>query len=313
MSELRRQITGGGVSLRRGLWSLWVVNRFEALLAYNVGYMLLLGAAGLAAGATVDRLWLLGPLFGGVILSKSQASVADAIHDYEADRSNPQKSYVSEAVDVIGERSSRTFLVVQLLGGLLLWGYLTHVTGSLVYLLAGVGISFFGYTYSYPPRFKEWNVFNHVVTSGVDVTCILLPGLLLVTGAPASAHLGVFAIVFAYSMAFHVMHQAGDTYYDRRRSISTFTTTVGVGAAVAFSAGSLLLAAAIAALVGFPVIAVATAAYGGYFLWLYRRVRGEPEQSQSDVVSASFSVARCATLLNLSLTADFALVAASYL
>ena len=294
-----------GSSIREYVWSLWIVNRYEALLAYNVGYFFIVVAAGLYVGFDPSRLPLIGVLFGAVIMMKSQASIADALHDYEADRANPEKSYVSRSVDVIGEEHARTLLVSQILLSMVLWGYLTYVTVDALYLVAGAVACFFGYTYSYPPRFKERGFFNHLVTSGVDVTCVLLPGLVLLTGESLAVFLPVLLVVFWYSLAFHVMHQAGDTYQDRQASMSTFTGAVGVSNAILASAVFLALAAAVAAYARYPLIAAVCIGYGAYFLFVYRWSRGEPSKRKSRVVSRAFSVARCASVLNVAFALDF--------
>lgn len=292
-------------SIREYVRSLWIVNRYEALLAYNVGYFCIVVAVAVSVGLDASRLPLLGVLFGAVIAMKSQASIADALHDYEADRANPEKSYVSRSVDVLGEENARTLLVSQLLVSMLLWGYLTHRTGEPFYLVAGAVACLFGYTYSYPPRFKERGFLNHLVTSGVDAACVLLPGLVLLTAAPPATFLPVLVVAFWYSLAFHVMHQAGDTYQDRRASMSTFTGSVGVGAAVLASVAFLSIAAGVAAYARYPLIAAVCVGYGAYFLLVYARTRGEPSQRRSRAVSEAFSVARCASILNAAFALDF--------
>ena len=294
-----------GSSIREYVWSLWIVNRYEALLAYNVGYFCIVAAVGLYVGLDTSWLPLFGVLFGAVITMKSQASIADALHDYEADRANPEKSYVSRSVDAIGEEAARTLLVSQLLLSMFLWGYLTHATADPFYLAAGAVACFFGYTYSYPPRFKERGFLNHLVTSGVDVTCVLLPGLVLLTGESLATFLPILLVVFWYSLAFHVMHQAGDTYRDRQASMSTFTGSVGVSNAVLASAAFLALAAAVAAYARYPLIATVCIGYGAYFLFVYRWSRGEPSKRKSKIVSRAFSVARCASVLNVAFALDF--------
>ncbi|PSP78799.1 prenyltransferase [Halobacteriales archaeon QS_1_68_20] len=296
-------------SVRQFVWALWIINRYEALLAYNIGYFTMIFAGGYYVGIELSNLWLYGALFGAVLMMKSHASVADALHDYDADSQNVEKSYVAESVDIFGEENARTFMILEILVSLFLWGYLTHVTGDVLFLTAGVVSVFFGYTYSYPPRFKERNIFNHVVTSGVDVSCLLMPGFLLLTGEPATRFLPIAAVVFCYSLAFHIMHQAGDTYQDRQASISTFTTYVGLDAALAISSVLLLAAAAISVYLRYPLIALACIGYGFYLVALYYQTYVQPEKEQSLSVSRAFSVARCASILNFTLAADFFILA----
>lgn len=266
-------------------------------------------AGGYYVGIELSDLWVYGALFGAVLMMKSHASIADALHDYDADSQNSEKSYVAESVDVFGKENARTFMILEILVSLFLWGYLTHYTGDLFYLAAGVVSVFFGYTYSYPPRFKEQNIFNHLVTSGVDVTCLLLPGFILLTGEPVTRFVPVAVVVFCYSLAFHIMHQAGDTHQDRQASISTFTTYVGLDASLAISSVLLLTAAAVSVYYRYPLIALACIAYGFYLLALYYQTYVQPEKEQSLSVSRAFSVARCASILNFALAVDFLILA----
>lgn len=296
-------------TVRQFAWSVWIINRYEALLAYNIGYFSMIFAGAYYVGIEQTELWLFGVLFVAVLMMKSHASIADALHDYEADSQNVEKSYVAESVDFFGEENARTFMILEILVSLFLWGYLTHYTGDILYLVAGVVSVFFGYTYSYPPRFKEQNIFNHIVTSGVDVTCLLMPGFILLTGQPAIEFVHIGVIVFCYSLAFHIMHQAGDTYQDRQASISTFTTYVGLDAAIGISSVLLLSAAALSVYYRFPLIALACIGYAFYLLALYYQTYIQPERDQSLSVSRAFSVARCASILNFSLAADFVVLA----
>lgn len=296
-------------SKQRSVWQyakqLWIINRFEALFAYNIGYFSILTTGALAFGAELEQLWLLVPLFGAVIFMKSQASVADALHDYDADKQNSEKEYVAQSVDYLGEDYARTFLFLQVLASFLFWGYLTVYTNNIFYLVAGIVSNFFGYTYSYPPRFKERNIFNHIVTSGVDVACIFLPGFVLLTGKAPATFYDTVGIIFFYSLAFHIMHQAGDTYQDRQSSISTFTQYVGVDRAVGISALLLLVSSVIAIHARLALIAAGGATYAIYFLALYYRTYVESEKEQSLSVSRSFKISRCATSLNFLLAVDF--------
>lgn len=282
----------------------WTINRFEALLAYNIGYFLIIAAIPQSLEVLLSRLDYLFMFFVAVIFMKGQASIADAIHDYTLDEENPQKSYVPRAVDFFGESNAWTLLVVQMLVSLFFWGYLTFLTGSLVFLVAGVVSNFFGFTYSYPPRFKELGVRNHLMTSTVDVTCLLLPGALLLTGGIPTEIVAVIAIVFLYSFAYHVLHQAGDTYYDRSTGIDTFTQTIGVANSLALSSVLVFVATLIAVAFDYFLVGVLLFAYAAYFFRLYLRVRDEHEQRQSDIVSEGFRISRCATLLNITLAAN---------
>jgi 4-hydroxybenzoate polyprenyltransferase len=294
--------------LTEGFHAFWIINRFEALLAYNIGYFLIIAAIPQSTDVLVSRLDYLLMFFVAVVLMKGHASIADAIHDYALDEDNPQKSYVPRSVDFFGESNAWTLLVVQILVSIFFYGYLTYVTGSLVFLLAGVVLAFFGFTYSYPPRFKEQGVYNHLMTSTVDVTCLLLPGALLMTGELSAEILAVVTIVFFYSFAYHVLHQAGDTYYDRSTGIDTFTQTIGVNHSLVLSAMVVLLATAIAIVFELFLFALAAFVFTAWFIYLYASVRDDHEQQQSDVVSDGFRISRCATTLNVSLAVNLFLI-----
>lgn len=297
--------------LTEGLHAFWIINRFEALLAYNVGYFLIIAAIPQSLDVVMARLDLLVVYFVAVVLMKGHASIADAIHDYSLDEENPQKSYVPRSVDFFGKSNAWTLLVVQILVSIFFYGYLTYVTGSLVYLLAGVVLAFFGFTYSYPPRFKEQGVYNHLMTSTVDVVCLLLPGALLLTGGIPTEIVAVVAIVFLYSFAYHVLHQAGDTYYDRKTGIDTFTQTIGVANSLLLSVALVVVAMLIAVVFDLFLIGLVTLAYGAHFLVLYLRAHERDEQQQSDIVSEGFKISRCATLLNVTLAVNVFIVGVS--
>lgn len=297
--------------LTRAPHAYWTINRFEALLAYNIGYFLIIAAIPQSIPVLASRLDYLLMFFVAVIFMKGQASIADAIHDYTLDEENPQKSYVPRSVDFFGESNAWTLLVVQMLVSLFFWGYLAYLTGSLVFLVAGVVSNFFGFTYSYPPRFKELGVRNHLMTSSVDVTCLLLPGALLLTGGIPTEIVAVIAIVFFYSFAYHVLHQAGDTYYDRSTGIDTFTQTIGVANSLALSSLCVIVATLIAIAFDYFLIGAMMFVYSVYFLHLYVRIRDKHEKQQSDIVSEKFRISRCATLLNVTLAANLFILGSS--
>lgn len=286
------------------LHAFWIVNRFPSLLAYNVGYLLLI--ISLSQDPTV--LWThsveILVFFFGIVLMKAHASIADALHDYDKDRDNPQKSYVAQSVDTLGKMNAHTLMAVELIVGLALVGYLSYRTGNPLYVLVGITLSFFGYTYSYPPRFKERGVFNHVVTSSVDVLCILMPGVVLLAGGLSTTAMLVGGIVFLYSFAYHIMHQAGDTYYDRETGIETFTTAIGTEWALLLSAGLLGVAAVFALVLEYYLTAAVLVVFALNFGRIYRNSHRYDEQVQSDMISDGFDISRCATILNVALTAN---------
>lgn len=291
-------------NLERRLGAVWTVNRLGGMLGLNVGYFLVIVAAAGDLSVVADRAGLLGLLFVAVIAMKCQASNADAIHDYDADRENPHKTHVPWAVDTLGRSTTKALLGGQLLVSMAAWTGLTWATGNPGYVAAGVVSNALGVTYSFPPRFKERGFLNHVVTTTVDAFCVVLPGVWLVLGGltPLAAALVVFTT--AYVLAFHIMHQAADTYYDRVVGISTFTQSVGVADSVLVSSLLSLSVGVFAICFGLLLIGVGGLAFGAFLYGLYRDVRGKTEKRQSDVVSERFSVSYWATGLNALMAAS---------
>lgn len=276
----------------------WTINRYTELIPYNVMYFSIIGALAVNAGTLVDDLGGVVVLFGAVVVMKGQASVADAIHDYELDKENPEKSFVARSVDRMGFERAWTLLVVQGFGSMVLWGYLSWTSGTPLFFAAGLVSNLLGFTYSWPPRFKERGVFNHVVTTFVDIGCIIYPGLVLVgvgLGAPVVA---VIAITAAYSFAYHVMHQAGDTFYDRQSGIDTFTQSIGLDLALLVTIALLAVSVALSVVIDFHLMAAVTLVYSVYFVRMYVLVRGNGEREQTEIVNRRFSTTRCATILN---------------
>ncbi|RRJ34082.1 UbiA family prenyltransferase [Halocatena pleomorpha] len=283
--------------------AFWIINRFPSLLAYNVGYLLII--IGIShRPAVMGRALEIAIFFFAVIFMKAHASIADAIHDYPIDRMNPEKSYVPDSVDTIGKKNARTLMIVELLLGLWLWGYLSYLTGDPLYVTIGAISSFFGYTYSYPPRFKEQGAINHLVTSAVDVLCILLPGIVLLSQKLTTVSIVLLGVVFLYSYSYHIMYQIGDTYYDRKSGISTFTQRLGVANSLLVSLGLLAVAAAVSLIINYILLTVVLLFFAVNFTRIYIRACEMGEQRQSDFVSSSFDISRCATVINISLAAN---------
>ncbi|MFC6823612.1 hypothetical protein [Halopelagius fulvigenes] len=163
------------------------INRLPETLGYNVAYVLL--AAGIASpGYSVffsrEDVALIALVFGAAMLTKMQASIADTLHDYAVDKANPEKEVTSHAVEEFGHETAYTLLVGELVLGLVLWALVSLETNSALFVAWGSVLALCGFAYSYPPRFKEWGVFNHIVTTGADVFCVLLP-LIWVVGTPS--------------------------------------------------------------------------------------------------------------------------------
>lgn len=281
------------------LGMIWRINRFDGLLGLNIGYLLIILALSRSPAVVWEQLPLVGVFFGAVLLMKAQASVADALHDYSADSENPHKSHVANRVDEVGESYAMVLLVGQFGLSLVLWWVLTWVTGDPFFFIVGAVSNFLGFTYSYPPRFKEWGFVNHVVTSSVDVFCVVVPGTLLLVDDIGLLEIGVFSIVFIYSFAYHIMHQAGDTYYDRMSGMETFTQKLGVSDSV--FASLVLGAAAVfsAFCLGLFVVGAGVAAFATHLYRIYDKIIGKNERNQSDIVSNQFRIAIWATGLNV--------------
>lgn len=289
--------------------TVYIINRFEALLAYNVGYLLVILAIAHDPARILGRVGLLAVFFAAVLLAKGEASIADALHDYEADRTNPEKSYVSEAVDWLGRGRAAALLAVQVVLSFAACLYLTYVTGHPIFVFAAVWGNFIGFFYSYPPRFKERGVLNHVLTTSGDIVCVLLPGAVLLVGALGPIDWAAIGVVAAYAFAYHVLHQAADTYYDRQAGLDTFTQSVGVAPAVGIAAVFTGVATVVAFSQGLLVGAVTLVAT--VHLWrLYARASDASERRATELVAENFSISTWATVLNVSTAASVAVAKA---
>lgn len=284
--------------------AVWTINRFGAMLGLNVGYLLIIVALAPEVGVVRDRAGILAVFFGAVILMKGQASVADAMHEYDVDVENPFKSHVPTAVDALGRENAMALFAVELTGSLALWGYLAYHTVDPLFLVAGVGSNVLAVTYSYPPRFKEWGVVNHLVTTGVDVLFVLLPGIVLAVGHVGLREAVVLGVVFTYVFAIHVMHQSGDTYYDAQSGIDTFTRSFGVENAVVLSFGGVGIAVAAAVCSGLFLCGGLLLGFAVKLQRIFADTLGRSLKAQSDVVSRRFDVSTWAPALNVVLALD---------
>ncbi len=284
--------------------AVWTINRFGAMLGLNLGYLLIVVALAPAASVVLDRAWIFAVFFGAVILMKAQASVADALHEYDVDAENPFKSHVPSAVDVLGRENAMALFAVELTGSLALWGYLAYHTADPLFLVAGVASNLFAVTYSYPPRFKEWGAVNHLVTTGVDALFVLLPGIVLSVGRIGLREAVVVGVVFTYVFAIHVMHQSGDTYYDAQCGIDTFTRSLGVENSVVLSFGGVGIAVAAALCTGLFLCGSLLLLFAVKLQRILADTLGESLQAQSDIVSRRFDVSTWAPALNVVLAMD---------
>jgi 4-hydroxybenzoate polyprenyltransferase len=283
--------------VHRILVAVLVVNRLPATLGYNVAYFFI-GVA-LAWEAFQSAQYSLLVWFGvAVLLAKMQASVADAIHDREADAINPANSAISRSVDRLGLRRAWWMLLVELIGALIAFAVVAMLAGEWLFLAIGVAFVLLGFCYSYPPRLKRRGVLNHVVTTGVDVCFVVLPIPYLLVGTLPTRTLLVGAMVALYGFAYHVVHQAADVYYDRRSGIETFARSVGAPRSIVLAAAATSVALGLAIALGYPLASIVLLAVTVHYIVLYWRTRDRRQQRQSAIISTRFSIAWVATVLN---------------
>jgi 4-hydroxybenzoate polyprenyltransferase len=291
-----RQGAGGlGARLR----SIATVSRVSATVGYNVASVLLAFGLGVYVGGAPrpPTLWIAGGYAAATMFAKLQASVADAIHDRAADATNPEKNTIAAAVDTLGLRAAWALLGGYLVVAVVLYGAVATIAGGWV-LLAGAAVIGFGFTYSYPPRFKERGVWNHVVTTGVDAGLLVLPVAALTAGAAAPTILVAVGVVACYSFGYHVVHQAADVHFDRQAGIETFATALGVADSVGVAAVATAAATGFSLALGYPIAAVALGAVTAFYVEIYYSVRGADAAAASRRLSDRFSIAWIATIAN---------------
>lgn len=286
------------------------INRIPETIGYNLAYLLI--AIGLEnklmdVGSVISNWRILVVGFFGVMFLKMQASIADAIHDHDLDQENPKKSRIPAAVDRIGVSFSHTLFVMELIATLVLWGWVAVMTQSMLVLCLGAVISGIGFIYTYPPRLKEKGIFNHVSTTSVDIGCVVFLFSLLGGEIVDIEGYAFLSVVFLYIFAYHVAHQAADTYYDRKYGISTFTQAIGV-------TNSMLLAAVLTAVASVVSVYYISFLTGTVLLFstlgyscICIHVRGVREKIQSDRVSRWFSIGLWATIQNSAVAIDLLL------
>ncbi|MGQ3413705.1 UbiA family prenyltransferase [Natrinema sp. LN54] len=293
----------------QNLKSFLVVNRLPETIGYNIIYIAI--GIGLVSDHPISAVQTyssyLFVLFTAMMVSKMQASVADALHDYKIDKENPEKSYIAESVRTLGERNLYSLLVVELTVGLSLWGWLAFRTEKLSFLLMGAIVGVFGFTYSYPPRIKERGFLNHIVTTGVDVICAILPvshlmGLIFNRGT----NLLILSVLF-YILGYHIAHQAADTYFDRKSGLSTFTQQIGVSESILLSGVSTITAGIFTWIAGYSIASLGLGIGGLAYVFLFYQIMGKSEKEQSLIVARWFSVSLWATYLNGVLALDLLL------
>lgn len=302
--ELFSGIAAFGIQFLR---DLVIINRLPEMIGYNLAYFAIgigLAADTVGPDAVLSQWSFLTVAFLAVMLTKMHASIADVIHDYDLDTQNPEKSRLPVAVDRLTLSISVTVFVVEVVCALVLWGWLAFVTGSLWILCFGATACVLGFVYTYPPRLKECGIYNHLTTTGVDLGCIV------VFFAVAGGDLGALrawaflGMIFLYSFAYHLLHQAGDTYYDRQYGISTFTQTLGIDTSVLVASMLTALSSAIALMYASfltgGILLLAALAY----LALFVAIRDLRAQAKTDHVAAWFSIGLWATIQNAAVALD---------
>lgn len=292
---------GGAPSrgVRQQARAVAVVSRLSATVGYNFAAVLLGVGLGVRVGGmpSGSTLWVAAGYALATMLAKFQASVADGIHDREVDAVNPEKNVIPDAVATLGRRRAWLLLGGYLLASLALYAVVAAVAGGWV-LAAGVAVIALGFTYSYPPRFKERGVWNHVVTTGVDAGLLVLPLAVLVGGRLAPAAVVAVGVVACYSFGYHVLHQAADVYFDRQAGVETFATEIGVANAVAVAAVATGASAGFAVALGYALAAVVLVGVTVFYVDLFRTVRDRDAEGASLALASRFSIAWVATLSN---------------
>lgn len=290
--------------LRRQLGAAAVVSRLSATVGYNVASVLLAVGLGVRVGGEPSGqvLWIAVGYAVATMFAKLQASVADAIHDRAADATNPEKDVIAAAVETLGLRRAWLLLVGYLVAALVLYAVVAVVAGLWV-LAAGAAVVLLGFAYSYPPRFKERGVWNHVVTTGVDAGLLVLPVAVLVGGRISPTIVVVVGVVACYSFGYHVLHQAADVHFDRQAGVETFATDIGVADAVAVGAVATGASAGFALALGYALASVVLGGVTAFYIDLYYAVEGADPAAASRELADRFSIAWVATVANGALAA----------
>jgi len=281
------------------------VTRVRATAGYNLAYVAL--GVGLGLLAATDRPSV-ATLRGAAVpvaayamstfLTKGSASVADAVHDRAVDEDNPSTERVAVAVDRLGVDVCWSLFVAELVCGLAIAGWVAVRVGAAWPLWVVSATGLLGFVYSYPPRLKERGLWNHLVTTGVDVGAVVLATAALIAGRLPAAAAVAGAVVFAYTFGYHLVHQAADAHYDRGAGVETFATRVGVPRTLAVAGGCTAVAAGLSVALSYLLVAVASLLVTAWYLHLYRLSRGRPPKARTDAVAARFDIAGVATALN---------------
>ena len=210
------------------------------------------------------------------------------------------KNYVASAVDKLGKRASILLLLLEFFISVAGWIYLSISMNSWVFVLSGVSGYVLGYIYSYPPRFKEKGIYNHILNAVGDVTFILFPGYLLVSDGFGVRNLVIIGLVFLNSFPYLIMHQAGDTFFDRLEGMKTFTQEFGARNSVLLSAIISLAISVSLICLGLFITAVTNILFSYHLLGIFLETDPLDERQQSEVISRNYRIEIWATLINIS-------------
>ena len=170
----------------------------------------------------------------------------------------------------------------------------------MIFVFSGITGFVLGYVYSYPPRFKERGIYNHVLNAIGDVSFILLPGFLLVSDDLNLRSFVIIGLVFLNSFPYLIMHQAGDTYFDRLEGMKTFTQDFGARNSVLLSAIISLAVSVLLLCLGLFITAVANILFAYHLLGIFSATDFLDERKQSEVISENYRIEVWATLINVS-------------
>lgn len=287
---------------RSQLRAVAVVSRLSATVGYNVASVLLAVGLGVRVGGwpSATTIWIAVAYAAATVIAKFGASVADAIHDRAVDAANPEKDVIASAVESLGVRRAWWLLGGYFLAAIGLYAAVAAAAGGWL-LPAGVAVIGFGFTYSYPPRFKERGVWNHVVTTGVDAGLLVLPVAVLVAGRVAPAIPVAVGVVACYSFGYHVLHQAADVHFDRESGVETFATGLGVADTVTVGAIATAAATGFALALGYSIAAVVLGGVTAFYVDVYDAVTDRDADEASLALAERFNIAWVATVANTAL------------
>jgi len=293
--------------LMRYLESIWIICRFETIMIYNLTYFLIILTTILYSGyklSEIDNIHYFYFLvfIANVLAAKAQASIADTLCDYKYDINNPEKQYVTKALENLGIRNCKILMYSCLSISILLGTFLAIISDKYLILVSTIIFNVLGYYYSFPPRFKERDIWNIVVTSAVDALCIFVIGYYLMIGYTSVSIFLISCLILLYSSSFHLMHMVGDVFEDKKAGVKTLATRLGIKKGLIISA--LLGFACIPFSLVIPSFIAAIMLYGLNLIRINKLVKSKTESSQSILVSKLWKIKIWAPILNIALVAS---------